>query len=88
MCLILERLEPPESGEVWWGGEWRDEDILLYTGGWGCYGLGSGHGADLEGDEGGCREVLAECSLIWLSPERLCQSLTNAEADASSQLLD
>ena len=33
----------------------------------------------------GCWEVLADRSLIWLSPERLCQSLTNTEADAHSQ---
>jgi hypothetical protein len=36
----------------------------------------------------GCQEVFAEGSLIWLSPERLCQSLTNTEADAHSQPLD
>jgi hypothetical protein len=34
----------------------------------------------------GCQEVLADSSLIYLSPERLCQSLTNTEADALSQL--
>ena len=28
----------------------------------------------------GCQKVLAEGSLIWLSPERLCQSLRNTEA--------
>ena len=33
----------------------------------------------------GCREVRADGSLIWLSPERLCQSLTNTEADARNQ---
>jgi hypothetical protein len=27
--------------------------------------------------------VLADWNLIWLSPERLCQSLTNTEADAN-----
>ena len=27
----------------------------------------------------GCRKVLADGSLIWLSPERLCQSLTNTK---------
>ena len=36
----------------------------------------------------GCQEVYAERSLIWMSPERPCQSLTNAEADARSQPLD
>jgi hypothetical protein len=34
------------------------------------------------------QEVLADRSLIHLSPERLCQSLTNTEADAHSQALD
>jgi hypothetical protein len=33
-------------------------------------------------------EVLAEGSLKWLSPERLCQRLTNTEVDACSQPLD
>jgi hypothetical protein len=33
-------------------------------------------------------EALADGSLRWLSPERLCQSLTNTEADAHSHLLD
>jgi hypothetical protein len=32
--------------------------------------------------------VFADGSLIWLSPERLCQSLTKTEAEAHSQLLD
>ena len=36
----------------------------------------------------GCQEVLADRSLIWLSPERLCQNLANTEEDASSQPLD
>jgi hypothetical protein len=36
----------------------------------------------------GCREVLSDRSLIWLSPERLFHSLTNTEADACSQPLD
>jgi hypothetical protein len=36
----------------------------------------------------GCQEVHAERSLIWLSPERLCQSLTNTEMDAHTQPLD
>ena len=36
----------------------------------------------------GCREVLADGSLIWLSPERLYQSLTNREVDPHSQQLD
>jgi hypothetical protein len=37
-----------------------------------------------------CRsqELLANRSLIQLSPERLCQSLTNTGADAHSQPLD
>ena len=35
-----------------------------------------------------CQEVLADRILIYLSPERLCQSLTNTEADAYSQPLD
>jgi hypothetical protein len=35
-----------------------------------------------------CQEVLADRSLIWLSPEKLCQSLTNTKADAHSQSLD
>ena len=35
-----------------------------------------------------CQEVLTERSLIQLSPERSCQSFTNTEADAHSQLLD
>jgi hypothetical protein len=33
----------------------------------------------------GCQQVLADRNLIWLSPERLCQSLTNTEVDAQSQ---
>jgi hypothetical protein len=33
----------------------------------------------------GCQEVLADRNLIKLSPERLCKSLTSAEADALSQ---
>jgi hypothetical protein len=36
----------------------------------------------------GCQEVLADRSLIQLSPERLCQCLTNTEADSHSQPLD
>jgi hypothetical protein len=36
----------------------------------------------------GYPQVLADRSLIWLSPERLCQSLTNTEAKAYSQPLD
>jgi hypothetical protein len=36
----------------------------------------------------GFQEVLADRSLIQLSPERLCQSLPNTEADAQSQPLD
>jgi hypothetical protein len=34
-----------------------------------------------------CQEVIADRSLIQLSPERLCQNLTNTEADALSQPL-
>ena len=37
---------------------------------------------------GGCQEVLADGSLIWLFPERLCQSLTNTEVDALNQPLE
>jgi hypothetical protein len=36
----------------------------------------------------GCQQVLADRSLIYLSPERLCQCLTNTEVDAFSQPLD
>jgi hypothetical protein len=36
----------------------------------------------------GCQEVLADRSLIWLSPERLYQSLTNTEEEAHSQPLN
>jgi hypothetical protein len=36
----------------------------------------------------GCQEVLADRILIELSPERLCQCLTNTEVDAFSQPLD
>jgi hypothetical protein len=36
----------------------------------------------------GCQEVLADGSLIWLSLEWLCQSLTNTEEEARSQPLD
>jgi hypothetical protein len=36
----------------------------------------------------GCQEVHAERSLMWLSPERPCQSLTNTEVDVHSQPLD
>jgi hypothetical protein len=36
----------------------------------------------------GCQEVLADRNLIWLSPERFCQSLTNSEVDALSHPLD
>ena len=35
-----------------------------------------------------CQEMLAERSLIWLSPEWHCQSLSNTEADTLSQPLD
>jgi hypothetical protein len=31
----------------------------------------------------GCQEVLTDRSLIWLSPERFCQSLTNTEKELS-----
>jgi hypothetical protein len=34
------------------------------------------------------REVLADRSLIWLSPLRLCQNLTNTETDSGNQPLD
>jgi hypothetical protein len=36
---------------------------------------------------GGCQEVLADGSLMYLSPDRLCQSLTRTEMDARSQPL-
>ena len=37
----------------------------------------------------GCGEVFAaDGSLIWLSPERFCQNLTNTDMDALSQPLD
>ncbi|KRY62277.1 hypothetical protein T4D_6339, partial [Trichinella pseudospiralis] len=36
----------------------------------------------------GCQEVHAERSLIWLSPERPCQSLTNTEMDAYNHPLN
>jgi hypothetical protein len=36
----------------------------------------------------GCQEEHAERSLIWLSLERPCQSLTNTETDTRSQPLD
>jgi hypothetical protein len=36
----------------------------------------------------GCWEVLADRNPIWMSSERLCQSLTNTEVDAHSQPLD
>jgi hypothetical protein len=36
----------------------------------------------------GCQQVLADRSLIKLSPEGLYQYLTSTEADAHSQLLD
>jgi hypothetical protein len=36
----------------------------------------------------GCQELLADGRLIWLSSERLCQSLTNTEDEACSQQLD
>jgi hypothetical protein len=35
-----------------------------------------------------CWEVFADGNLIWLSLERLCQSLSNTEGDAHSQPLD
>jgi hypothetical protein len=35
----------------------------------------------------GCLEVLGDRSLIWLSPERLFQSLTNTEEEAPRQSL-
>jgi hypothetical protein len=36
----------------------------------------------------GCQEVHAERSLIWLSSEKLCQSLTNTETNACTPPLD
>jgi hypothetical protein len=36
----------------------------------------------------GCQQVLADGSLIYLSPERLCQCLTNTEFDAHSHPVD
>jgi hypothetical protein len=36
----------------------------------------------------GCQKVHADRSLIWLSPEKPCQSLTNTEVDAHSQPMD
>jgi hypothetical protein len=36
----------------------------------------------------GCQEWHAERSLVLLSSERPCQSITNIEADVISQLLD
>jgi hypothetical protein len=36
----------------------------------------------------GCQKLLAERRLKWLSPERLCQCLTNTEVDAHSHPLD
>jgi hypothetical protein len=35
-----------------------------------------------------CEKVLADRILIQLSPKRLCQNLSNTEADAHSQPLD
>jgi hypothetical protein len=35
-----------------------------------------------------CQEVLAEWSLIWLFPKKLCQSLANTKVDARSQSMD
>jgi hypothetical protein len=35
-----------------------------------------------------CQAVHAYRNLIWLSPETLCQSLTNTEVDGLSQPLD
>jgi hypothetical protein len=37
---------------------------------------------------GGCQQVLADRSLIWLSPERLFQCLKNTEVYALSQPFD
>ena len=36
----------------------------------------------------GCQQVFADGSLIYQSPERLCQCLTNTEVDACSHPLD
>ena len=46
------------------------------------------HTATKPGHYGGCQEVLTDRSLIWLSPERVCQNLTNTEEEACSQPLD
>jgi hypothetical protein len=35
-----------------------------------------------------CQEALADRNLVLLSPERLCQSLTNTDADSESQPSD
>jgi hypothetical protein len=35
-----------------------------------------------------CQDTHDERSLIWLSPERPCQRLTNTEAYVSSQTMD
>ena len=35
-----------------------------------------------------CWEVIADWSLIWLSPESLCKCLTNTEVGAGNQPLD
>jgi hypothetical protein len=36
----------------------------------------------------GCWEVLSYGSLIWLPPDKFCQSLTKTEVEACSQPLD
>jgi hypothetical protein len=36
----------------------------------------------------GWQKVLSDRSLIWLSPERLCQYLTSTKVDTLSQTLD
>jgi hypothetical protein len=56
------------------GGEWGD-------------GMMNSKRGDQEGGQLVEWEVLADRSLIWLSPERFCQSLTTEE-ETCSQLLD
>jgi hypothetical protein len=36
----------------------------------------------------GCQQVLTDRSLLYLSPERLCQCLTNTEVDADCHPFD
>jgi hypothetical protein len=46
------------------------------------------HAATKHRDYCGCQKVLTVRSLIQLTPERLCQILTNTDANAHSQPLD